>query len=105
MVIMQPSHLNTGLFSLVFRCHLNTRPFANRTTSDHLNTRLVRYSDGYCIHIGKSSDLNISLVFKWHPITGLEFLSFWNYPMPFFEGALKTSHPAPRSRGIDLMAM
>ena len=35
MVITQPSHLNTG-------------PFANLTTFDHLNTRLVQYSDGYC---------------------------------------------------------
>ena len=35
MVITQPSHLNT-------------RPFANRTTFDHLNTGLVRHSDGYC---------------------------------------------------------
>ena len=36
MDITQPSHLNTGLFSQVFRCHLNTRPFENRTTFDHL---------------------------------------------------------------------
>ena len=35
MVITQPSHSKT-------------RPFANRTTFDHLNTGLVRYSDGYC---------------------------------------------------------
>ena len=48
MVITQPSHSNTGLLSPVFRCHLNTGPFANRTTFDHLNTKLVRYSDGYC---------------------------------------------------------
>ena len=36
MLIMQPSHLNTG-------------PFANRTTFNHLNTGLVRYSDDYFI--------------------------------------------------------
>ena len=36
MVITQPSHWNTG-------------PFANQTTFDHFNTRLVWYSDGYCI--------------------------------------------------------
>ena len=35
MVITQPSHSNTRLFSPVFRCHLNTGPFANRTTFDH----------------------------------------------------------------------
>ena len=35
MVIMQPSHSKT-------------KPFANRTTFDHLNTGLVQYSDGYC---------------------------------------------------------
>ena len=56
MVITQPSHSNTGLFSWVFRGHLNTGPLANRTTFDHSNTRLVRYSgvqdsDGYCISI------------------------------------------------------
>ena len=51
MVITQPSHLNTGLFSLVFRCQLNTGPFANQTTFKHLNTGLVRYSDGYCIAV------------------------------------------------------
>ena len=48
MVITQPSHSNTGLFCPVFRCHSKTRPFANRTTFDHLNTGLVQYSDGYC---------------------------------------------------------
>ena len=48
MVIKQPSHSNTGLFSPVFKCHFNTGPFANRTNFDHLNTKLVRYSDGYC---------------------------------------------------------
>ena len=36
MVITQPSHLNT-------------RPFANRTTFDHMKTGLVWFSDGYCI--------------------------------------------------------
>ena len=28
--------------------HSKTRPFDNQTHLDHLNTRLVRYSDGYC---------------------------------------------------------
>ena len=51
MVIKQPSHSNTGLFCPVFRCHSKTRPFANRTTFDHLNTGLVPYSDGYCIRL------------------------------------------------------
>ena len=50
MAITQPSHLNAELFSSVFRCHLNIGPFANRTTFDHLNTRLVQYSGGYCIY-------------------------------------------------------
>ena len=48
MVITQPSHFNTQLISLVFRCHLNTGLFANQTTFDHLNTGLVWNSDGYC---------------------------------------------------------
>ena len=51
MVITQPSHSNTGLFCPVFRCHSKTRPFANQTTLDHLNTGLVRYSDGYCNYL------------------------------------------------------
>ena len=51
MVITQPSHLNTWIFILVFRCHLNTQPFTNQTTFDHLNTRLIQYSGGYCIRI------------------------------------------------------
>ena len=29
--------------------HSNTEPFDNRTQIYHLNTKLVRYSDGYCI--------------------------------------------------------
>ena len=32
-------------FSPVFKWHSNTRPLAYRTTSDHLNTGLVGYSD------------------------------------------------------------
>ena len=50
---MQPSLLNTGLFSPVFRYHLNAGPFVNWTTFDHLNTEVVRYSDGYCIQFEK----------------------------------------------------
>ena len=37
------NHLNTK--------HLNTGPFDNRTPIYHSNTRLVRFSDGYCIII------------------------------------------------------
>ena len=45
MVITQPSNLNTGLFSPVFKCHFG--PFANRTNLTIW--RLVQYSDGYCM--------------------------------------------------------
>ena len=39
------------LFSVRFSDHhLNTWPFDNRTQMYHLNTRLVQYSDGYCIY-------------------------------------------------------
>ena len=41
--------------------HLNTGPFENQTTFDHLNTRLVRYST--------------SLVFRW-------LMYFILFPMP-----------------------
>ena len=41
-------HLKTGQSCLVFKWHLNTGPFDNRTCLDHSNTGLVRYSDGYC---------------------------------------------------------
>ena len=38
----------SGFFSVCFSDHhLNTGPFDNRTQINHLNTRLVRYSDGY----------------------------------------------------------
>ena len=36
-------------FCPVFKGHLNTGPFGHRTTFDHLNTRLVWYSDPHCI--------------------------------------------------------
>ena len=45
MIIPQPSHLNT-------------RPFANRTTFDHLNTGLIRYSDCYCTCVWSSKGLD-----------------------------------------------
>ena len=38
-------------FSPVLKCHLNTRPFGNRTGFEHLNTGLVQYSDAHCITI------------------------------------------------------
>ena len=52
-------HLDTGLvfkwwseywtkFSPVFKWHSNNRPFGDLTAFDHLNTRLVRYSDPHC---------------------------------------------------------
>ena len=52
-------HLNTGLvfkwwseyrtkFSLVFKWHSDNRPFGDWTTFNHLNTRLVWYSDPHC---------------------------------------------------------
>ena len=52
-------HLNTGpvfkwcsehrtKFCPVFKWHLSNRPFGDQTTFDHLNTRLVRYSDPHC---------------------------------------------------------
>ena len=38
------------LYSVRFSsCHFITGPFDNGTQIYHLNTRLVRYSDGYCI--------------------------------------------------------
>ena len=56
-------HSNTGFWTLnrLFQSgfqtticipdHLHTRPFDNPTQIYHLYTRLVRYSDGYCIQI------------------------------------------------------
>ena len=52
MVITEPSHLNTW-------------PFANRTTFDHLNTGLVRYSDGYCIVQNKIPTVHWVIVHNW----------------------------------------
>ena len=53
-LITQLSISNTGLFCPVFRCHSKIRPFANRTTFDHLITGLVRYSDGYSLNLKRS---------------------------------------------------
>ena len=41
--------------------HLNTRPFDNRTKIYYPNTRLVQYSDGYCIMwagVGQKTKMN-----------------------------------------------
>ena len=39
------------LFSFRFSDHhLNSSPFYNQTQINHSNTRLVQYSDGYCMH-------------------------------------------------------
>ena len=92
MVITQPSHSNTGLFSPVFRCHLNTRPFANRTTFNHLNTRLVRYSDGYCtFNIFRRSKLQIKfkfdlLIVYYFLLAAIQACSWWagrSSPLPW----------------------
>ena len=48
---LRDKHLNTGLKCPVFGWHLNFGPFHIRTHNHHLNTGLVRYSDGYCICI------------------------------------------------------
>ena len=42
-------------FSLRFSYHPNIGPFDNRTQIYHLNTRLVQYSNGYCIWIPDKS--------------------------------------------------
>ena len=42
---------------------LNNRPFDYQTTFDHLNTKLVRYSDPYCIQMVISC-----LIIKWSGI-------------------------------------
>ena len=57
MVVGYSDHyLNTGPlykwwseFSWVFKWHLNTGPFSYRAIFDHLNTRMVWYSDPHCI--------------------------------------------------------
>ena len=46
-----------GFFSVRFSDHhLNTKPFDNQTQIYHLNTKLVQYSDGYCIGPVRKSD-------------------------------------------------
>ena len=58
------------LFSVRFSDHhSNTWPFDNRTQILHLNTRLARYSDGYCIKI--PSILHLIYFQKICPITRL----------------------------------
>ena len=58
-------------FSPVFKWHSNNGPFGNQTTFDHLNTRLVRYSDPHCIAIclicfqNQPTDMYIKYVMKY----------------------------------------
>ena len=57
---------NTDLFCLVFTPNLKFGPFSNLTL-DHLNTRPVRHSDGYCtfIYTYIEGKVVIGLVMKW----------------------------------------
>ena len=81
----------TDIFVRFSDCHSKTGPFDNQTCLDHLNTRLVQYSDGY------SNDLVIRLVtdtfFWFSKISGMSmpgirfptvflFCSQWNNPPP-----------------------
>ena len=54
---------------LVFKWHLKTRPFGIQTIFDHLNTRLVWYSDPHCSP-NNSFQIFIVLIHKtsstWH---------------------------------------
>ena len=62
-------HANTGpvfkwwseywtKFSRVFKWHSNNGSFGDRTIFDHLNTRLVRYSDPHCCVLWEISSLS-----------------------------------------------
>ena len=66
-------HLKTGQKCPVFRCHLNTGPFTNQTTFNHLNTGLVRYSDGYCIQMVSGCSVVQCLDFECFPEAGQNF--------------------------------
>ena len=50
--------INRLFSSPVFRPSFNTGPFNNQTQIYHLNTRLVRYSDGYCNCKREISDIS-----------------------------------------------
>ena len=68
-------HSNFGLFCPLFRCHLNTGPFDNRTIFDHLNTRLVRYSDGYCMLFFSLKACFVCLFVCYHFYVSLQVFS------------------------------
>ena len=48
-------------FSLVFKWHSNKEPFSDQTTFDHLNNRLVWYSDPHCILVIFSHNKQLAL--------------------------------------------
>ena len=84
-------HLNTGhkqAFSVRFSDHhWNSGPFDNQTQIYHLNTRLVRYSDGYCIYlfmqINKSSNKMWQSYFVSSKKIELKFTSIINFWLLF----------------------
>ena len=49
-------------FSPVFKWHLNNGPFGDQTTFDHINSRLVQYSDPHCT--GLVWDSNVTKLFS-----------------------------------------
>ena len=67
-----PFDLNNDLFVRYSGHGLNNEPFDERTVLDHLNTKLVRYSDPHCT-VGKDAQNSETfenwtftcLIFKW----------------------------------------
>ena len=74
--------------------HLNTRPFDNWTQFYHLYTRLVQYSDGYCIQMVKVCEVAERLVFMPFQFRGAfskKWLKNWLF-CPFSNGIQSSLH-------------
>ena len=92
-----------GLKCPVFKCHSNTGPFGNRMHFNHLKTRLVRFSDAYCIHqvclvlrsyfITPKSDSIKSVILRnmfFNPLKLL--LNFYTFLLKSLKGLKKKLH-------------
>ena len=79
--------INT-LFSVRFSDHLlNTRPFENRTQIYHSNTRLVWYSDGYCVNVWHVCHSDSKCLVCWNSL-GMSYIKAllvegWHYSQLF----------------------
>ena len=66
----------------VFKWHLKTRPFSIQPLFNHLNTRLIRYSDAHCIII--SYDSHYSDFMDKLVLNSSQLLTQLSWTFPFY---------------------